>query len=364
MARVNSELEGYDEIGYYRPAIERLRIILMFFLCIDLLGFPTMFGGIISTFCGFVPIAFFIISGYLVLRDDADRSKRIVRTIKRTAIVFAILLIVYFGLNFLYYRLLGVNIFDAFKQKSLYMTFAVFNVWPFDIGGAIWYVQSLLYAYIIIYFLDKLKLLKFDWIISLVLIAFTIVTGELCGLLKINIAGYSFLPGNFFTRALPYLLLGCFIHRKMYVFNKLNKLEYCGGIVIGTFLMFAELVLLSIYNVPGYYGHLFGMPIVAVSACMLAFGDMEQKDGFEASLNLTRRSTNFIYYMCQPVSVIIAFVLSFMLRNYFVEFSGYIGIVTFLICFGIIVLVCNFTRMMRAIGSYFRYLSHFIFSND
>ncbi len=86
---------------HYYPGLERLRLILMLLMCIRLFGFPTAIGGWVEQFCGFVPIAFYILSGYLVLRESEHRSKRIVRAIKRTAIVFGVMTVVYFIINLL-----------------------------------------------------------------------------------------------------------------------------------------------------------------------------------------------------------------------------------------------------------------------
>ncbi len=317
---------------YYRPSIKMLRIILMFFMCINLLGFPTAVGGYVQTICGFVPLAFFILSGYLVLRESENRSKRIVRAIKRCAIVFAALAVVYFAINFFYYQALGTNIFSAFASKRLWFNFVVLNVWPFDIGGAIWYVQALLYAYIIIYFLDKWNLLKFDWLIAVVLIVFTVVTGELAGFIRWEFLGYTYVPGNFLTRAMPYVLLGSFIHRKMERLATVWRLWYLCGVFVGIALTVGEILPLGYLDVPGYYGHLIGMGVTAVSVCMLAFQDYFPEPGFEAILDMPRQCINCIYYLCQPVSVGISLLLSAAGKELFAMSVGFMGVITFIVC--------------------------------
>lgn len=321
------------QIPYFRPSIERLRVILMFFMCIDLLGFPTAIGGYVQTICGFVPLAFFVLSGYLVLREDEDRSKRIVRAIKRCAIVFAILAVAYFAINYFYYRFLGVNIFSAFASKRFWFNFVVLNVWQFDIGSAIWYVQALLYAYIIIYFLDKWKLLRFDWLIAAVLIIFTVVTGELAGVFRWEFWGYNYIPGNFLTRAMPYVLLGAFFHRKVKSIVAAWRPLYIIGIFVGIALTVGEIVLLGYLGVPGHYGHLIGMGVTAVSVCMLAFQDDIPETGFEFILDMPRWSINCIYYLCQPMSVGIALLLSDAGKELFAMSVGFMGILTFVVCF-------------------------------
>lgn len=329
-----NDLKTKDELVYgYVPSIDRLRIILMFFMCINLLGFPTSIGGFVQTISGFAPLAFFVLSGYLVLWEREDREKRIVREIKRTAIVFAILTVVYFIINVLFYAQLGISVWSAFKSKRFWFNFLVMNVWQFDIGGAIWYVQALLYAYIIIYVLNKLKLLKLDWIIASLLIVLAVFTGELSGVFTWNIFGYTYLSANFFTRALPYVLLGGFIARKSDKIYRIPQTVYILGVPIGVALCYAELYVLSLYNVRGYsYSHLIGMGVIAVSLCMIAF-TVEDHPGFEEFFNMSRFHINLIYYLCQPVSVLIALILTMISGDLFTKYVNYMGLFTFVLCF-------------------------------
>ncbi len=331
----------------YRPSIDRLRIILMFFMCISLFGFPTAVGNFVQTICGFVPIAFFIISGYLVLRQDENRTARIKRAIKRTAIVFFVLLIVYFLVNRFYYQHLDISIWSLMVSKRFWFNFIFMNVWQFKIGSSIWYVQALLYAYIIIYFLDKWKLLRFDLLIAVALILLTVLTGELSGVLKWNIAGYNYIPGNFFTRALPYILMGGFISRKMNTPNTKKSALCYFGIVIGVILVVAEIVVLGLLGVPGYYGHLIGMPIMAISICVLAF-KKDDTSGFEERLNMSRWHINCIYYFCPLASALVAFVLTRFDNEFLFGTIGYIGILTFIICFCLALII---TFISNAISS-------------
>ena len=327
----NNELTKH--ILYSQPSIERLRIILMFFMCINLLGFPTDFGEYVQKVCGFVPPAFFIVSGFLVLREDKDRSNRILRAIKRCAIAFGILLIVYFAINFFYYKLQGFNIFSVFVSKRFWFNFVVLDMWQFDIGGTIWYVQALLYAYIIIYFLDKWKLLRFDWLIAAVLIIFTVITGELTGIIRWEILGYNYISGNFFTRALPYVMLGSFIQRKIDILATVCWLWYFVGAILGVALTIGEILLLDYFGVSGYYGHLIGMCVTAFSICMLAFQDNRPKPGFEAFLDMPRQFINCIYYFCHPVSVGIAMLLTILGEDFFTKSINIMSIITFIVCF-------------------------------
>ena len=323
----------------------------MFFMCIELLGFPTvLFGDHVHTLCGSVPPAFFILSGYLVMRRSEDRSQRIVRTIRRTAVTFGLLAAAYFVLNLLYCLLLGTNILAYFADGKLWLDFLLLNVWPFEIGSAIWYVQALLYAYVILYFLDKWKLLKFDWLIAAVLFLLNAATGEFSGLIGWNILGYTYLPGNFLTRALPYLLLGGFIHRHMKKLLNVRRQWYWCILIGGVLLTLIEKALLDPFVVPNYCDHLIGMSVIAFSVCMLAF-KRKNRSGFEKALGLDRRYTNFIYYLCQPVGMGLTLLLSAAPHSdaSIVDLlSEWTGVITFIFCFLLVVLFAYIDKTARS----------------
>lgn len=340
---VDEELTDMDElmlepVEYKYPSIERLRIILMGLMCINLFGFPTSISPIIETICGFVPIAFYIISGYLVLREEDDRPARIKRAIKRSFIAFVSMTAVYFVINYFYYNSQGIDILQYVTDKRFLFNFLFLNVWQFKIGVVIWYVQALLYAYIIIFFLEKLRLLKFDWLFIIVLLIITVISGELSGWIKWNILDYTYLPGNFFTRALPYILLGEFIHRNKPFFASKSLYTYILGIVFGVSLSLVEVYILGLKNVEGYYGHLIGMGITAFCACCLAFKDDDFDIRlFETNLGFSRGYTNIIYYICHPVGLLIQYLLTKLFSGYGDDFLsniiGCAGILTFAVCF-------------------------------
>ena len=75
------------------------------------------------------------------------------------------------------------------------------------------------------------------------------------------------------------------------------------------------------------------MGVTAVSVCMLAFQDDIPEPGFEFILDMPRWFVNCIYYMCQPVSVGIAFLLSAAGKELFAMSVGFMWIITFVVCF-------------------------------
>ena len=327
-ARESAPLFNHIVERHYRPVYDRLRLILMFLMCIKLSDSTSDFGALVQTISGFSTVAFYIFSGYLVLRKSPNRPQRILRTIRRSAVVFAALAVFYFIVNFFYYRHIGADLASDLTGRRVWFDFLVLNLWPLKIGSAIWYVQAYLYAYVILYFLEKWKLLRYDWLIASVLLVFTVMTGELSGVIKWNILGHSYLPGCFLTRALPYILLGRFMRRNMYILDNILLRHCILGIVCGIALMTIELYLLGILNVAGYYGHLIGMALTAFSVCLIAFQNADnEKMLFESGrfIALSRWHINSIYYLFQPVSLLLTLLNG----------SSYkaIGLATFLVCF-------------------------------
>lgn len=335
---------------YYRPSIERLRIVLMFFLCINLFGFPSDFGGYVQVISHFVPPAFFLLSGYLVFRKGTTQTARIVRTIKRTAIAFGITVGIYAAVNIIIGFILNGNaaFLEPLKAKKLWFNFLVLNVWPFKIGSIIWYLQALLYAYIILYFLDKWKLLKYDWIIMIVLFVITAFTGEFAGILKIFISPklptyicgnqpINYIPGNFLTRALPYILLGKVLRRMMKRLREVKLMWLLLAAFIGICLMFGEAMLLNYFGCTGYYAHLLGMIVTCVAVCIIAFRNNNIDEGIESFFGFKRRHINLIYYICEPIGLCLEIAIislqNLLPADAIQTFLGWVGIVTFAICF-------------------------------
>ena len=332
---------------HYRSFADRLRFILMPFMCVLFFGLPTTPGNLLQNICSFAPIAFFIISGFLVLRESRDRSGRILRTIMRSGIAFVVTAVVYFAINFFYYKSAGYDAAAIFSDGKSWFNFLVMNVWQYQIGGGIWFVQSLFYAYIIIFVLEKFNLLRFDWIIFTVLIVISILGGELCGVLKFDIFGYNYFPGNFLTRALPYILLGNFIHRKSDFFCSVPTKWYTIGAVAGAGLCVAEVYLLAVLERQGYYGHLIGMPVIAVCAVMLAIKKDKRFSRLERALIPTSWCNNLIYYLAQPLAFALSLIIiRFKGTEIFEIFTAVEAAVTFLILYGV-ALICQKIKISR-----------------
>ncbi|MCQ2441474.1 MAG: acyltransferase [Clostridia bacterium] len=318
--------------------IDILRLALMLVVSIQIFGVKNnTLGYTVNLISGFAQIAFFMISGYLVLRDDADRTARIKRAIKRTALAFLIMLIVYFGINTLFYYIGGINILKItpYTSKRFWFEFLILNRWPYDIGSLIWYVQALLYAYIIIFILDKLKLLKYDFILFILFFVITLVSGEFSLLLSFHPLKYAYIPQGFLNCALPYTLLGCFMHRKQHLLARISPAIYVALAILGIILCPIEIKILGSLGKCGYTGHLIGMLFVAFAVCSFCFLLCCKKPIFEFSYFELHSAFYFktIYYIIQPISVVIATVLVVISSKLFADLQDYMWAICFAVSF-------------------------------
>lgn len=244
-----------------------LRLILMIFVCFWAFGSPEP-SGVVNSLSGFAIPAFFILSGYYVLDNKRNvRMEKTLRKIKRTAICFGFVFLFYVAINVV----LIILHFESFTfSKRMLFEFLVLNVWPFNVGNNIWFIQAMLYAYIIIFIADKLKLMKFYKIIIPILVIIMLLTGELSAMLRFNIFGYQYIPGNWLTRALPYILIGRLLREMKKSVMKIQFWKYLIAFVIGGVLVIAEILCLGWFEFLGYQGHMFGYGIMAIAVCGLA----------------------------------------------------------------------------------------------
>lgn len=323
----NDEL--LDEPDVFLPAVEKMRFILMACAILFSCGVYTGWGSINDAIFSFAFPALFIISGYLVLSDSPYIELRILNTIKRTAICFVILFVAYVALSFIIDRQLTMA---TLESKTFWIDFLLLNIWSLPIGNSIWFVQALLYAYIIVYLIYKLRLLRFDIYIAILCLAVTLVTGELAAVTGFHFLGHSYLGGNFITRALPYILIGSFIERKEDFFASLETWNYWFIAAIGVMLSVAECIILIMFRKNIYISHLLGMGVVAVGICLFTLFASEMEIESNILSSLTRYELMIPFFVCSPVYYCL-YILFVSYPNIFSFVGNYIGVITTAICF-------------------------------
>ena len=326
MMRNNVEMIEFNCTGY-------LRLILMLFVCFWAFGCPEP-TGFVRLLSGFAVPAYFILSGYYVLENKREeRIEKTLRKIKRTALCFVIVFLFYVAINvfviFRYHLTLEIS-------KRILFEFFVMNIWPLPIGDNIWFIQSMLYAYIIIFIADKLKLMRYYKIFLVVLFIVMILTGELAGAIRFNIFGYPYIPGNWLTRALPYILIGRLLREKKRALMKVQFWKYLIAFVVGGGLVLLECMILSWLGVLGYQAHMLGFGIMAVALCGLAIsipiGRPNRIVHFDSAIS------GLIYVFMNPIYYVIAMFLK-LSKPFFVDLLG--GPAALLISFFLALILCG-----------------------
>ncbi len=326
MMRNDVDLIEFNFTGY-------LRLILMLFVCLWAFGCPEP-TGIVRLLSGFAIPAFFILSGYYVLDNKRqERLEKTLRKIKRTALCTLFVLLFYLALNigliFLYQLKIEIT-------KRLVFEFLVLNIWPLTIGDSFWFIQAMLYAYIVIFIADKLKLLRFYKIFLVILLLIMLVTGEFAGAIRFSIFGYPFIPGNWLTRALPYILIGKFMREKKKSLMKVQFWKYLIAFVVGGGLALLEAEGLGLLGVLNYQGHMIGFGIMAVAVCGLAISipiyTPNRVIHFDSAIS------GLIYVLMNPVYYILAIILGEAHENFIVMIGG---LTAFLISFILALILCG-----------------------
>ncbi len=282
----------------YHKEIKKARTVLLAFAILYTFGIHPAVKNIGYIVFGFSVPVFFIMSGYLVLRGSKDIEKRILRAIKRTAICFIILAAAYFALSIVFEPKATIA---AVTTKIFWFDFLALNIWSLPVGSTIWYVQALLYAYIIVYIFYKSKLLKFDIYIAAICLAVTFICGDFSSFIGFNLFGHTYIGGNFLTRALPYILIGGFMHRKKDDFSHLKTKHYILIGIAGLALSFIEYFGLSFFKKTIYTGHTLGTTLTAISVCMFIFMIKGMKLRSKYFKTLSRFEMMIPYFICSPI---------------------------------------------------------------
>ena len=331
------------EYRKYTHSIELMKLLLTPFICFWAFGFPDKFG-VVEALSGFVAPAYFVLSGYCILVEDRDeRLGKLKRAMLRSLVFFMQLFVVYFAVNLINPLSSPYLSIEMVKSKRMWFEFLGLNVWPLPIGNSIWFIQSMLYACIVLFIFDKLHILKVYKFLLVILLAFMLIVGEFAGCVGFNFLGYAYIPGGWLTRALPYLLIGMLMREKKESLKNLPTWEYIVLFFIGGGLAIGEIYFLVRIGKAVYPGHMIGYGVMAVAICGLAvvWEDMKRNQLSVHGESFAKR----VYAFHNPVyAFLLLFVMSQVPQNggTFMYFQGVIVyLVSLLIC-----VVISLVKMM------------------
>lgn len=328
------------EDGYF-ASFDILRVFCILAIIFASFGLPIPYFNFLRPYFNAATGILFTLYGFLVLRDGADLRKNI----KHAAVVFAIFLAVYGLITMGYLWLMYRDPFMYFTKRGIF-NFLVFNFWGEDICSTIWYVQSTLYALIILWLLRRFK--DYDWLLCIVLFVLSILIGELAGVINFSFLGNDYIPGNFLTRTIPYMLLGRLIYKYYDRLAVLGKMLPTGMIILGLLISAAEFFALYFSGKIGYTNHLIGFIFIAAGACLRAAlsynGDEPGLFGLCA-----KKMYKPMYYIFNPLSYLLLFAGLFICRTtqqyYF--FNLFAGLMTAVLTFGGCFLYAFITEKLR-----------------
>lgn len=306
--------------------IDALRIIVAFFVVVIHFPFPGTVGKYLWINAYFAVPFFYLVAGYFLGTEDKEELERKIK--KRAKHIFKLFVytaIVYVSINLLYYVIykgtdISTYVSSIFTTKSV-MKFVLLNVWPFFIGGAIWFLQAMVYSYIIILGLVKTKLIRYDLYIAILLLILNSLLGEFSTWLSLPLV-----MASTFTRALPYMLLGRVIRNNINKIRKVKTIELSILVLLSIILCLAEYYILNANGILGYTGHYQGNTILAVLLMIFA---IQNKNCMKNTVlyNWGKKYSLAIYLIHQPlglmlephlgklklISPIIIFALSFLI---------------------------------------------------
>lgn len=320
--------------GTYR-GINILKFWLMPFVCFASFGFPGPYGAFVSRLSLFAPIAFYILCGFLLSakeKDDPDIYKRLMkRSARQFALIFVILVIMN-GVLLGATGMFGEAASQIFRKRTLF-NIIVLCTWPFPIGETIWFIQSLLYARIILFFMNKYGLMKHYKKVLAATALFAVLFGEFAGIIHFDFHGYTSIPGNAITRAIPYMLLGRLLYEKRDALLTRPSWNYCLAFLVGIFASIGEIMLLSRIGLLVYTGHMIGYGIMAFSACCLF---LKMKDVEKNFFVIHGRSYSWrIYVLSQPVGNLLLLWAGFVAPTFYVLMQVFGGIIVYPVCLAI-----------------------------
>lgn len=291
-------IETMNDKEYYF-SLDLLRIGLVLLLALVYFGVPIIGWDWVAVSLNFAPGCLFAVYGFVALGKGTNYKARI----KKLMTAFLITFVVY-GILTLGYMKIVSNVTEVpysdylaqiFRKRSIF-EFVVLNVWPTEIGSTIWMLQAAAYAMPILWFLDeKLHLLKYSFTLSILLFIINFAISDGAALWNFHFLNYTFIPGNFLTRALPYMLLGNAIRNHLEKLEDVEPLSLWVMFFSGIALCYCEVFGLRMLGKIVYAGHLVGHIMITFAVVALAVRKPLSEVKF----------TNFIhkvlYYLYNPV---------------------------------------------------------------
>ena len=332
----------------FHPGSNLLAFCLMPFVCLGAFSLPGFRGAMISRLCLFAPNAFFILCGFHLARREKNEPGIYGRTLKRTLRRFLLLSLMLLAGNAAIFGQLGSPgaVIPALLTKRTLFNFFVLCIWPFQFGEPMWFLHSLLYARVLLWGMNRYGLMRHYKPIMFACMLLMLLCGEFSGLIHFRFLGYSHIPANAITRALPYMLLGRWMYQKNLF--RIHRSVCIPGFVVGMAAAYIELMFLIQSGYLNYSGHMIGYGLMAFFACCFFLRSRHIKKNI-----ITRFGRSFswdIYAASSPVALLLIAVTEFLPARAARLAQSYIAVPVYLVCLGFAFAVESFKSRRRQSG--------------
>ena len=201
--------------------------------------FPDITGNTLSSVGVAGVILFFLISGYFAYSENDEAAcGKLMKRFKRNLVIALIAVLIYFVFTAVRETIAGSfsDWIAKFTDPVLYFRMIVMGDFEVINGDPLWFMPALLYSYLILWCIHKLRIKKAAYIALPFLL-----------LLRIGMETYTnsfgadwHLSGNFLVGALPVMLLGHFIAHKKEAFLSMSVKLIVTGCIISALLMFVS----------------------------------------------------------------------------------------------------------------------------
>ena len=164
--------------------------------------------------------------------------------------------------------------------------------------------------------------MKFYKTVMVLTFIFMLLTGEFSGVIHFHVLGYDYIPGNWLTRGLPYLLLGMFMREKLNYLADLKIWKYIALFVVGILLIVGEILLLGHTGNLNYEGHMIGYGLMAAAVCGFVIVHPKMKVSHITAYDTSY--TSLIFSFMEPLYYVVLFIGSAEYASIISRFGGLI----------------------------------------
>lgn len=189
--------------GFRNYSLDALKLVASFFVVFIHVSFGGAFGEVIKALAEFAVPIFFLTSGYFSYNviQHSDFNK-IAKRIKSVLLIFVMAFVLY---SILYIALNGINSFlSFFAIRDTYIKFVFFNNFENTFFTPLWFLPALIYCYLVVLLLMRLKLTRILPIGMILFVVQVILSGVVMKRYQLS----DVFARNFLIVGLPYFSAG------------------------------------------------------------------------------------------------------------------------------------------------------------